>query len=89
MPLDLFIKHHENIFCELYFAIILLTANKPSVMEKLQYLCKLIITFAPVALALDAFEIWYQSNFQFFHSYYARCLLIWGLATLSYKNEKL
>jgi hypothetical protein len=56
----------KTFFVKLYFAVLLLTANKPSAMEKLQYLCKLIITFAPVALALDAFEIWYQSNFQFF-----------------------
>lgn len=51
---------------KIFFTIILFTAEKPSWQEKITYLIKLILTFGPIAFALESFDFWYQDNTQFF-----------------------
>jgi hypothetical protein len=60
MELTLFIR-------KIYFSIILLASDKPSIAEKIQYWLKLIATSAPVVLVLDYFDFWYKDNSQFFN----------------------
>ena len=56
----------NTMFKKLLYSIILLSANKPTITEKIQYWIKLLLTFAPIAIVLKAIDVWYQNNEQFF-----------------------
>tara|TARA_R110000772_G_scaffold35637_11_gene85866 strand:+ start:7816 stop:8373 length:558 start_codon:yes stop_codon:yes gene_type:complete len=60
---------------KILFSIILLASDKPSLQEKLQYLIKLIVTFAPIAFLLEQFDVWFVDNEVFF-SYVIVTLLV-------------
>lgn len=54
--------------------IILLSADKPTIFEKLVYFGSLIIRIGPIAYLLDGFNFWFQTNQQF-SSFVLICLL--------------
>ena len=62
-------------FKKIFFTIILVADEKPTYYEKLAYLFKLIMTFAPIAFMLESFNLWYIDNKQFF-SFVLGALLI-------------
>jgi len=51
---------------KMFYSIILVADDKPTIYEKLTYLTKLVLTFAPIAFVLDGLNYWYKSNSQFF-----------------------
>lgn len=52
----------KKIFC----SIALLADDSPTLSEKVSYLVKLLLTFAPIAFLMSSFGIWYKDNEQFF-----------------------
>ena len=52
-------------FKKMFYAILLLSSNNTTVVDKINYLIKLLLTFWPVAFILDQFGIWYSDNSQF------------------------
>lgn len=60
LPLKVMLK-------KIFFTIILLAGERPSIQDKINYLIKLIITFAPIAILLEGFNLWYTDNRQFFN----------------------
>lgn len=49
-----------------FYSIMLLAADKPTVLDRIQYILKLIAGFAPVAAFLDFFGVWFTDNQEFF-----------------------
>lgn len=49
-----------------YFNVVLIGDDSLTVTERLQYLWKSIITFAPIAFLLDTFNLWFEENQLFF-----------------------
>ena len=56
----------KEMFKKIYYSIMLLSADSPTYLEKLGYLTKLILTFAPIAYILHGLGVWFDSNTQFF-----------------------
>ena len=56
----------KEMFKKIYYSIMLLSADSPTLLEKLGYLTKLILTFAPIAYVLNGLGVWFNSNTQFF-----------------------
>jgi len=68
LPLKIMLK-------KIFFTIILVADEKPTYYEKLIYIFKLLMTFSPIVILLEAFNLWYVNNKQFF-SFVLGALLI-------------
>jgi hypothetical protein len=64
-----------DMFKKIYYSTILLADNHPTWIEKIQYLIKLLMAFAPVAYALDGLNYWFENNKQFV-SFMIFCLIV-------------
>jgi hypothetical protein len=53
-------------FKKIYYSMILSASNELKPMDHLQYIGKLILTFAPIAYFLDTLGVWFDKNTQFF-----------------------
>jgi hypothetical protein len=54
------------LFLKKYFNVVLIGDDSLTITERLHYLWKSIITFAPIAFLLDAFNLWFGENKLFF-----------------------
>ena len=63
-----YIKH-------MFFRTILLSDNRPSLMDKLIYTMQLIGTFAPITYLLNGLSLWFTTNHQF-ASFILICLFV-------------
>lgn len=70
-------------FKKVYYSTILLADNHPTWIEKLQYLIKLLMAFAPIAYALDGLNLWFTNNKQF-ASFVIVCLAVNMLVGIKY-----
>ncbi len=61
----------RKMFCQ----AILWTEDKPSFVEKVNYVVNLITTLTPIAFLLDGLNLWFKTNHQF-SSFVIICLVI-------------
>lgn len=60
---------------KIYYSTILIADEHPTWAEKLQYLTKLLMTFAPIAYVLEGLNFWFVNNKQF-ASFVIICLVV-------------
>jgi len=59
-------KHLKLHLLKIFYSAILLSTDKPSFIEKVQYWAKVLLASAPVVAVLERLGFWYDSNSQFF-----------------------
>lgn len=69
------VQNIKTLFFKIYFNTILLSDNEISLLERLQYIWKSFITFAPIAIVLNLFNLWFVDNKTFFNGVVA-CIFI-------------